>query len=78
MSDRSEMLKHRRNARRLSDALFFMGGGNTFLEEHGRLCWCAKYGKPGAHSTACENSWIAWKDINGAENYHGAKTEANL
>lgn len=34
--------------------VYLLGGGDTYMDMHGRLCYCPRQGKPGFHSTACD------------------------
>lgn len=47
----------------MAAALYFLGGGSTYLEMHGRLCFCSAMGKPddAAHATACLHAYKAWQ-----------------
>lgn len=50
-----------RDAATLREALFYLGGGDIYIEQCGRLCFCAVYGKPGReHSTSCDWAWNAY------------------
>lgn len=33
---------------------YLTGGGDTYIEEHGRLCYCPLHGRKGQHSTVCD------------------------
>lgn len=44
-------------------ALFYLGGGNVFLENYGRLCFCPLYGdaiNDEEHATSCNDAWVAF------------------
>jgi hypothetical protein len=47
----------------LSNALYYMGGGSVYLEDFGRLCFCARHGRggPEEHATTCNDAYEAWK-----------------
>lgn len=50
----------------LARAVYFLGGGRTWLEMHGRLCFCRAFyvKKPKwlcQHTTACDDLWRAFQ-----------------
>jgi hypothetical protein len=60
----------------ISDAVFYLGGGDLYLEEFGRLCFCTgcMFTEKGTrdkkiHASTCEDLWRAWK----AHNHHTLK-----
>lgn len=38
----------------LLEAAQLLGGGNVYMEEFGRYCFCPMHGKPGLHSSSCD------------------------
>ena len=66
-----------------AEALYYLGGGNVYIEEYGRMCWCPVHNKKpfasdGArkligdaskHATSCNNAWDAWVKVNGTGLY---------
>ena len=55
-------------------ALYFLGGGNVYLEAFGRLCFCSgcRIGEKGAinkhvHSSSCEDAWKAYSKAEGGQ-----------
>jgi len=45
----------------MMEALFFLGGGNLYLLEFGRLCFCPAHGLGEKHADSCEMAWAAYK-----------------
>lgn len=76
-----------KDLREVAEALYFLGGGNVYIEEYGRMCWCPVHhinpfassaGKkmmanPGCHSTACNNAHDAWVKVNGVGLYRESR-----
>ncbi len=54
-------------APKLRDTLYCLGGGDVYLEEHGRLCFCARHGNggPEKHSTSSNDAWAAYSEAVG-------------
>lgn len=47
----------------LLEAVFCLGGGSTYIEQSGRLCFCPNYGKDiesDKHTTSCNDTWDAY------------------
>lgn len=69
--------------KKAAEALYFLGGGNVYLEEYRRMCWCPAERKrafgspkaheimknPGQHSSVCNIAWSAWLEVNGTGLY---------
>jgi hypothetical protein len=56
------------------EALYFLGGGDVYLEAFGRLCFChgCSIGEKGAidkkiHSSACDSAWKAYSKAEGGK-----------
>jgi hypothetical protein len=63
-----EIEKSHKLSAAMADAIFYLGGGDIYLEEFGRLCFCFGCGfgehktwNKGIHATTCDDLWLAWK-----------------
>lgn len=51
-------------SREMLKALFHLGGGDEYIEQCGRLCFCMNIGRSCQdlnHSTACNEAWEAYQ-----------------
>jgi len=49
------------DAATLREALYYLGGGDVYIEMGGRLCFCPVHGRPGRqHSSSCDWAWNAY------------------
>lgn len=55
---------------------YLTGGGEVYMEMHGRLCFCPLHGKPGLHSTACDELSGRLASLHGAGFIRGEATDA--
>jgi hypothetical protein len=53
----ADLAESRAEVKRKDEALrwvYLLGGGDTYMEMHGRLCFCPLHGKDGQHASACD------------------------
>jgi hypothetical protein len=57
-------------------AVYNQGGGSVYLENYGRLCFCAAHGKDAKHATGCDQLWAAYQE--GAKSMQGYVNDRRL